>query len=1291
MATTSFTALRRFAGFALTSLLICLCLCMEAAGQSTSSLVTSSVVTGLTPPGTWDTIWDTAASSNGDFVAADFQAGGVTQFQSGNPNPIVLFAPGAWAGGGWANNGIAIDPWNNLWLDNNWNGGLLWIPYNAATRTWNVAAAQTVANSLPIGYIQTAAIAINSNGTVVFSTENGSPQPALFSFTTDANGDINNFQTVVTKLSGRARTLSIDNAGNIYVFEDGGSGILMVPAGATGLADDSNLKDVEPTTPSGGTTAPLLSNISGATVDSAGNLYVGDTKMGIIMVPNQGGTLNPAAWVMISPISVQAQMSFSPTGSTIFVPTSANWNGIKDAATVSIGHGDLGSVAVGAQSATPASIYYSFTNTVTPAKFVIQEDGVASPDFSVVTGGSCAAGTTYPIPASSSANEVTYCTLNVAMSPQHVGNISAQLLMLDGKGNVLASTTLHGVGLGAAIAAAPASESAIGTGLSMPTQVATDAMDNVYVADAGLKQVLMYPAGATSSTAGVSIGTGLTQPTGVAVDGNGDVFIADSGSGNVFEIPYGQNGLNAAGQITLASSLGTNLRLAADGSGHLYVADPDNKRVVELTNLGGGFNPAGQTEIFLTAGFNTPTDVAVDANNNLYVVDGSNLIEDSNGAQTTVLNTLSGATGVAIDPSGAVYVSSSGGTVRIPNESGTLNPSDQTAIAASVTNPTAVTIDNMGNVYLADGAALNVHFVSASGAVNFSPGGTATVPPAASLDATITNDGNAPLTVTGYTSSNAVDYSAMDVSCESANIAPGSSCQLQITLDPGPGEQGTLTGQIQVQSNAANAPIAVNATGIGVALANSTSSISVSPKSEVVNTQVTVTVAPASGSGTPTGDVTVSYNSWTVSSGAIVPTKVSQTTTLTNGTATLTLTAVLAGSNTFTVQYGGDRVYGRSSGTLTATIAKSAITGMGYPSNYTAPSFLPYVLESNGSTPYDGSTQYWEYNFPVAVNTAAGMPTGTVTFMDNSSTCPSGMTCWLTGYSGQACPQQSGAAVQPINSSGQATFSTSCLPMPQNVTYTPIISTHTITPVYSGDANFDGMTGQPTTFQVVRSPALMITPASPSLSVSSGSTASINLTLTSILGYGFGGKNQQLNDYNFPVSLSCDNLPPHTSCTFTYPNPDPNISTAVDIPCSGTTAAADACATGSVTLTLNTNVAVGTQTSQISPRAPITFAAMFGFGLIGLCFRRRLGEKGRMLLILCMVAIGGAFTVSLTACGTTNLSPSSVLTTPSGTYAVTVTAEQVGSQVITLPTGPITIYGSENQVSLPYTINVTVQ
>jgi len=122
-------------------------------------------------------------------------------------------------------------------------------------------------------------------------------------------------------------------------------------------------------------------------------------------------------------------------------------------------------------------------------------------------------------------------------------------------------------------------------------------------------------------------------------------------------------------------------------------------------------------------------------------------------------------------------------------------------------------------------------------------------------------------------------------------------------------------------------------------------------------------------------------------------------------------------------------------------------------------------------------------------------------------------------------------------------------------------------------------------------------------------------------------------------------------------------------------------------------VPVGTTTSQLAHSTPIAFAALFSFGMFGLFFRRRIGQKGSLWLMICLMVLSGALAISLTACSTVNLSPTSVLTTPVSTtpYAVSITAQQVGTQVITLPTGPITIYGSENQVSLPFTLNVTVQ
>ena len=115
--------------------------------------------------------------------------------------------------------------------------------------------------------------------------------------------------------------------------------------------------------------------------------------------------------------------------------------------------------------------------------------------------------------------------------------------------------------------------------------------------------------------------------------------------------------------------------------------------------------------------------------------------------------------------------------------------------------------------------------------------------------ATLTNTGNAPLTVTGYTSTNAVDYSAADGStggCEAGSpVAAGASCSVNVTFAPGAGEQGTLTSQIGITSTAVNAPIAINATGTGLPLATSATKVNAGAKAaQVINTPLSIAVAP---------------------------------------------------------------------------------------------------------------------------------------------------------------------------------------------------------------------------------------------------------------------------------------------------------------------------------------------------------------------------------------------------------------------------------------------------------------
>ena len=173
-----------------------------------------------------------------------------------------------------------------------------------------------------------------------------------------------------------------------------------------------------------------------------------------------------------------------------------------------------------------------------------------------------------------------------------------------------------------------------------------------------------------------------------------------------------------------------------------------------------------------------------------------------------------------------------------------------------------------------------------------------------------------------------MDYNASDVSCETAAVAAGSTCTFDVNLVPGAGEQGILTGVIGLTSTSINAPV-VDVTANTAALTKSTTSLTAGSTTEVISTPITVTVAPPSGNTTtPTGTVTVSYPSFTAPGGVLTQVTSTVTATLNGGVVQLTLAPISAGTQTITVNYSGDRVFGRSTGTLSVNVAKSSIVSL---------------------------------------------------------------------------------------------------------------------------------------------------------------------------------------------------------------------------------------------------------------------------------------------------------------------------------------------------------------------------
>jgi hypothetical protein len=192
-----------------------------------------------------------------------------------------------------------------------------------------------------------------------------------------------------------------------------------------------------------------------------------------------------------------------------------------------------------------------------------------------------------------------------------------------------------------------------------------------------------------------------------------------------------------------------------------------------------------------------------------------------------------------------------------------------------------------------------------------------------------------------------------------------------------------------------------------------------------------------------------------------------------------------------------------------------------------------------------------------------------------------------------------------------------------------------------------------------------------------------------------------LNNYSLPVQLACDGLPAYATCTFSYPNPDVSDPESVAVgPAPGTLIGGVACAAnvgcvgpGTVIMTITTNIPPGTVASLGRGPSAVSFAAMFGLGLLGLALgKKKKSLRGRVPMLACLLLCCGIM-AGLSGCTTKQLGAASGTVSPAGTYQVLITAKQVGSRTVPKTPGNLAgiVYGNENQMSLPFTVSLTVQ
>ncbi|MGH7484234.1 MAG: Ig-like domain repeat protein, partial [bacterium] len=524
------------------------------------------------------------------------------------------------------------------------------------------------------------------------------------------------------------------------------------------------------------------------------------------------------------------------------------------------------------------------------------------------------------------------------------------------------------------------------------------------------------------------------------------VYIADTGNHVVRKVSGGtistiagnaqQQGFYGDNGSASSAGLDTPTAVVVDASGNVYVADSNNHRVRLLTGstlstFAGNGTPgySGDGAAATSAAIAFPLGVSMDLAGNIYIADSNNNVVRRVGGSGTI-TTIAGEGEQGFSGDGSA-----------PN-------------AATLDSPSGV-LPLQGNVYVAD---LNNQRVRRTDATLLMFADQIVGSVSAVQTVTVSNLGNSTLTLASVAPSSSSFALASSGTCGTSfpvNILAAANCTLDIVFDPA--TVGLISGMFTVNNNAAGSPEAIQVTGTGLQDGTTLVVVSSLPVSNVGNpVTFTATITPTTPTTAPTPTGTVVFTDGATTLGSIA---------VSASAASLTTSALAAGSHTITATYSGDTLYTGS----TANLVQKVI----------GPPNISLVSSVNPSMPGANVT------FTATVSSPNGNPAGTVIFNDGT-----------TALSGLIA----------LDGSGMAAFSTAAL----------TAGTHPITAVYSGDANFTNVTSAILN-QRVQDYTITAMPSSDS--VKSGRSAGFVITATPL-----GGFNSPitLQCANLPEFASCN-------------------------------------------------------------------------------------------------------------------------------------------------------------------------